>query len=50
MKNNDLPYIKKLLSDDYQEEINQSSEIFESLAQEQNFAYEFVQLPTINEG
>lgn len=50
MKYPDLPYIKKLLADDYQEELHQSYEIFESLAQEQNFTYEFIQLPTINEG
>jgi hypothetical protein len=50
MKNNDLPYIKKLLSDDYHEKIYQSYEMFQYLAQEQNFTYEFIQLPTINEG
>jgi hypothetical protein len=50
MKNNDLPYIKKLLSDDYHDETCQSYEMFEYLAQEQNFTFEFIQLPTINEG
>jgi hypothetical protein len=50
MKNNDLPYIKKLLSDDYHDETCQSYEMFEYLAQEQNFTFEFIQLPTINAG
>ena len=35
MKNSDLPYIKQLLSDDYDETICQSYELFEYLAQEQ---------------
>ncbi len=50
MKNNDLPYIKQLLSDDYHPEFSQSYEMFEYLAQEQNFTFEFIQLPTIDEG
>jgi hypothetical protein len=50
MKNSDLPYIKQLLSDDYQQESSQSYEMLEYLAQEQNFTYEFIQLPTIHEG
>ncbi|CAF1325434.1 unnamed protein product [Rotaria sordida] len=50
MKNSDLPYIKKLLSDDFHQELSQSYEIFQYLAQEQNFTYEFIQLSTINEG
>jgi len=50
MKNNDLPYIKKLLSDDYDDDFCQSYDMFEYLAQEQNFTFEFIQLPTINEG
>jgi hypothetical protein len=50
MKNSDLPYIQKLLSDDYHEEISQSYEMFEYLSQEQNFTFEFIQLPTIDEG
>lgn len=50
MKNHDLPYIKQLLADDYQEVLCQSYELFEYLAQEQNFTFEFIQLPTISEG
>ncbi|CAF2598835.1 unnamed protein product [Rotaria sp. Silwood2] len=50
MKNSDLPYIKKLLSDDYYQELSQSYELFQYLAQEQNFTYEFIQLPTIYQG
>ena len=50
MKNSDLPYIKKLLSDDYYQNISQSYEMFEDLAQEQNFTFEFIQLPTVDEG
>jgi hypothetical protein len=50
MKNNDLPYIKKLLADDYDEEFDQSYQLFEYLADEQNFTFEFIQLPSINEG
>ena len=50
MKNHDLPYIKQLLADDYQEELCQSYELFEYLAQEQNFTFEFIELPTISEG
>ncbi|CAF3436579.1 unnamed protein product [Rotaria sp. Silwood1] len=50
MKNSDLPYIKQLLSDDYHQELSQSYETFQCLAQEQNFTYEFIQLPTINAG
>lgn len=50
MKNHDLPYIKTLLADDYQEELRQSYELFEYLAQEQNFTFEFIQLPTVTEG
>ena len=50
MKNADLPHLKKLLADDYQEELCQSYQLFEYLAEEQNFTYEFIQLPTITEG
>ncbi|CAF0914616.1 unnamed protein product [Adineta steineri] len=50
LKNSDLPYINKLLSDDYHEESARPYEMFESLAQEQNFTFEFIQLPTIDEG
>jgi hypothetical protein len=50
MKNNDLPYIKQLLADDYHEGLHQSYELFEYLAEEQNFTFEFIQLPPINEG
>ncbi|CAF2132388.1 unnamed protein product [Rotaria magnacalcarata] len=50
MKNSDLPNIKKLLSDNHSPELSQSYELFQCLAQEQNFAYEFIQLPTNSEG
>ena len=50
MKNNDLPYVKELLADDYHEESDQSYELFQYLAEEQNFTFEFIQLPPINEG
>jgi hypothetical protein len=50
MKNNDLPYIKQLLADDYHEGLHQSYELFEYLAEEQNFTFEFIQLPPISEG
>ena len=50
MKNHELPFIKKLLADDYQDELRQSYELFEYLAQEQNFTFEFIQLPAITEG
>lgn len=50
MKNTDLPHIKTLLADDYQENLHQSNQLFENLAQEQNFTYEFLQLPTLNQG
>ena len=49
MKNTDLPQIKTLLSDDYQENLNESIEFFENLAQEQNFTFEYIQLPTIDQ-
>jgi hypothetical protein len=50
MKNIDLPYVKKLLADDYHEELDQSYELFQHLAEEQNFTFEFIQLPPVNEG
>lgn len=49
MKNTDLPHIKTLLSDDYQENLNESVEFLENLAREQNFIYEFIQLPTVDQ-
>ena len=49
-KNSDLPQIKKLLADEYVQDLPQSYDMFELLAQEQNFAYEFIQLPTMDEG
>lgn len=50
MKNSDLPFINKLLSDDYHLGFQESYEMLESLSQEQNFTYEFIQLPTNSEG
>ncbi|CAF1337266.1 unnamed protein product [Adineta ricciae] len=49
-KNSDLPQIKKLLADEYVQDLSQSQDMFELLAQEQNFAYEFIQVPTMDEG
>lgn len=50
MKNSDLPFIKRLLSD--HEDLVPLSESYpylEDLAREQNFTFEFIQLPMINE-
>jgi hypothetical protein len=53
MKNSDLPLIKRLLSADYEScdypELEQSYQILDDLAQEQNFTFDFIRLPTINE-
>ena len=50
MKNSDLPCVKKLLSDDYDQEFSQSYEMLEHLAKEQKFTFEFIQWPTNNKG
>ena len=50
MKNSDLPFIKRLLSDteDFVP-FSESGQYLEDLAKEQNFIFEFIQLPIMNE-
>ena len=50
MKNSDLPHIKKLLEDDDHPDLLQSCQALEDLAQEQNFDFEYIQLPSSNGG
>lgn len=50
MKNSDLPFIKRLLSDteDFVP-FSESGQYLEDLAKEQNFTFDFIQLPIMNE-
>ena len=50
MKNSDLPFIKRLLSDTEDlVQLSESGQYLEDLAKEQNFTLDFIQLPIMNE-
>ena len=50
MKNSDLPFIKRLLSDTEDlVKLSESGQYLEDLAKEQNFTFEYIQLPLMDE-
>ena len=50
MKNSDLPFIKRLLSDTEDlVKLSESSQYLEDLAKEQNFTLDYIQLPMMDE-